>query len=188
MPTKLTNMKNFEKFNLFEYYYRSEHDILVSYKGPFDKHVLTAVGNYIKKVMETNPKVSKKIFKIFIELAQNIAYYSSEKNKLGNEQEAGVGSIVIVEFEDHYSFITGNVVNKDDIIPVIDKCNKINTLDKNGLREYKREMLKLPDSSHGGANIGLIQVAITSDNPLGIDVAPIDDTRAFFAVSAKVDK
>lgn len=181
-------MKEFEKFNLFEYYYRSKHDVLVSYKGPFDKQVLTAVGNYIKKIMETNPKVSKKIFKIFIELAQNIAYYSAEKNKLGNDEEAGVGSIVIVEFDDHYSFITGNIVKKDDIIPVIDKCNKINTLDKEGLRQYKREMLKLPDSAKGGANIGLIQVAITSDNPLGIDVASIDDERAFFAISAKVDK
>ncbi len=46
----------------------------------------------------------------------------------------------------------------------------------------------LPQREKGNANIGLIQVALTSANPLDIEVTLIDDNYSFFAITVKVDK
>ena len=39
-----------------------------------------------------------------------------------------------------------------------------------------------------GADIGLIQLAITSDNPLDIEITPIDDQCSFFTIRVKINK
>lgn len=173
--------------NLYDYHKMFEREVQVSYKGPFDKYILSVIGNYINVIIGRNPKISKKIFSIFIELAQNIAYYSAERSSL-NEDDSGIGSIVIAEYDDHYKFLTGNVVMNKDIVPIIEKCEIINSLDREELRKYKREQRNLPQGSKGSAHIGLIQVALTSCNPLDFEVTPINDEFSFFAITVKVDK
>jgi len=101
---------------------------------------------------------------------------------------AGEIALVIGEFDEHFTFITGNVVKNEDVIPLINKCEKINSLDREGLRQYKREMRGLPSDGRDGANIGLIKVALTSENPLDIEVTPIDNEFSFFSLSVKVLK
>lgn len=180
---------NHNKFNLFEYHNMLYQDIQLSYKGPFDKHILAAIGNYIKVIVRQSPKATKKVFSIFIELAQNISYYSAEMDKLANnDKETGVGTVVIGEVDSHYNFVVGNIVRNEDIIPVIDRCEVINSLNREELRRYKREQRNLPQGVHGGAHIGLIQVALTSGNPLGVDVTPISDDYSFFSLNVKIDK
>ena len=135
-----------------------------------------------------NPQASKKVFKVFIELAQNIAQYSAEKNIIGDFIGAGVGSLVIVEYPDYFQIVTGNVIKNESLGPVIDKCELINTLDKEGLRKLKRRHLKQNDANRSGADIGLIQLAITSDNPLDIEVRPIDKQFSFFTIRVKINR
>ena len=181
-------MEQNDKFNLVDYHFRSQDDVIVSYKGPFDKNAMNLIGNYIRGIISLNPKASKKVFKVFIELAQNIAQYSAEKNLIGDYIGAGVGSLVIVEYPDFFQLVTGNLIENDSLGPVIDKCELINTLDKEGLRKLKREQLKHNDTSRTGADIGLIQLAITSDNPLDIEVRPIDKQLSFFTIRVKINK
>ena len=94
----------------------------------------------------------------------------------------------LTEFDDYFLLVTGNLIKGESLNHVIDKCELINTLDKEGLRKLKREKLKQHDHSKNGANIGLIQLAITSDNPLDIEVKPIDDERSFFTIRVKINK
>jgi len=96
--------------------------------------------------------------------------------------------MVILETPNAYFFITGNSVYKKDLENLLEKCEKINSLDPSGLREYKRSQLGLPDSQKGGANIGLIQVALTASNPLNFQTYAIDDATSFFSVAVKIDK
>ena len=181
-------MEQNDKFNLVDYHFRSQHEVVVSYKGPFDKSAMEMIGSYIRGLISMNPQASKKVFKVFIELAQNISQYSAEKNIIGDYIGAGVGSLVIVDFKDYYQVVTGNLISNENLSPVIDKCELINTLDKEGLRKLKREQLKQNDSSRNGADIGLIQLAITSDNPLDIEVKPIDQNCSFFTIRVKINK
>ncbi len=182
------SMESLGTINLYDFHKAFNQKIQLSYKGPFDKHILAAIGNYIKTVLRSNPKVSKKVFSIFIELAQNIAYYSAEVNNFADEQETGVGTLVIGEFDQRYTFHAGNTVKNEDIVPVIDKCRVINSLDRQGLRKYKRELRNQPQGKRGGAHIGLIQVALTAANPLDIEVIPIDDEFSFFSLAVSIEK
>jgi hypothetical protein len=176
--------KKNKTFDLYEYNTRFSKDIQVSYKGPFDKHVLAVLGQYLRDVVGKNPQVSNKLFKIFIELAQNIAFFSGDMQ--GNS--VGSGILVIREDENYFYMHTGNPVITNDIYPIVEKCEIINSLDRDSLREYKREQRNLPRGQHGTAHIGLIQVALTSANPLEIDVTQIDEETSFFALTVKINK
>jgi hypothetical protein len=178
-----------DKFNLYDYHFRSKQNILLSYKGPVNKHVLSIMSSYIKDLLSYHEKISKKIFKIFVELAQNISIYSEERNKYGrNTEESGVGTIVIIETAKSFHLITGNLLKTSEVEGLRNKCEHINKLDVKELRSYKRSRLELPDSEKGGANVGLIHVAITSENPLDYEISKIDENISFFTLSVKVDK
>jgi len=179
-------MEHGKDFNLFEYNDLFSKEIQISYKGPFDKHVLSVIGNYIQIIIAKNSTISKRIFRIFIELAQNISFYSAEVSRIDNN--TGVGILLIRESEDKFYLHAGNRVLSEDVFPILDKCEVINSLDREGLRAYKREQRNLPRGIKGGAHIGLIQVALTSANPLDIKVTPIDDEYSFFSVTVTVEK
>jgi len=184
----MANLTVNEKFDLFSFHEKFNSNILLSYLGPFDKHILSGIGNYIKFIVSKNPTASKKIFKIFIELAQNIAYYSSERNTLSQESDIGIGTVVIEELVDYYLFATGNMVSKGDVEELVEKCDYINTLDRESLRQYKREQRNLPPGSKGCAHIGLITVALTSENPLEMQIKEMDEFNAFISIMVKIEK
>ena len=56
------------------------------YKGPFDKDILANISLQLRRRFAENPRMSAKLFSIFIELAQNIAYYSEESNFFYDEE------------------------------------------------------------------------------------------------------
>ncbi|NJM15085.1 MAG: hypothetical protein HC896_06665 [Bacteroidales bacterium] len=172
----------------YQYTKLFNEEIQVSYKGPFDSKVLALLGDYINVILGKDPEASRKIFKIFMELAQNISFYSAEITKLIDARNVGVGSLLIREKDDSYYFHVGNTVNTDDIIPIIEKCEYINTLDRDSLRHYKREQRNLPRGVKGGAHIGLIQVALTSTKPIDFEVVPIDNDYSFFSIMVEIEK
>ncbi len=173
-------------FDLYDLHNILEGKVLLSYKGPWDERILVSIGNYIRTINPDNPKISLKIFKVFMELAQNMSFYSAEFNKLDQDKKVGIGSMLIREENGCYFFYSGNVVNNKDIIPIIDKCNVINSLDRVQLREFKRKQRNLPRGEFGGANIGLIQIALTSDHPLDIKLTPITEETSFFSICVKI--
>ncbi len=180
-------METANKTNVFEYYKLFEKNVQLFYKGIFDKNILAAIGSYIKSIIAFNPTISRKLFSIFIELAQNISYYSAEKT-IFEGKEVGIGSVLITEDETLFEFASGNIVQTEDVDALIEKCDLINSLDRDSLREYKRQQRKLPQGPYDGAHIGLIQVALTSENPLDINISRIDDTYSFFSIIVKIDK
>ncbi len=182
-------MNNENYTNLYEQLNLFNKNIKISYKGPFDERILSSIGNYIEVILgNVEVNASRKLFKIFIELAQNIAYYSAEKKEIYASKEFGLGTMVISEYEKCFTFVTGNAVKNESIIELIEKCEFINTLDRESLRKYKREQRRINPGERGNAHIGLIQVALTSANPLDIEVSPIDDDTSYFSIAVKINK
>lgn len=159
--------------------------IRISYTGPFDAQVLSVMAKNIEFSLSDNPSVNKKMFKIFLELAQNISFYSQEKS---HKDEQGVGTLTIKEFEDHFLFATGNIIDHKDAEIVIERCQKINSLNRKELREFKRKARNYAQSKIGSGNIGLIQVALTSRNKLQYKTIPLERDESYYIVAAKIDK
>ncbi len=175
----------------------AKHDIIntmninsvsMSYTGPFDGQVLSVLAKNIEYSLSDRPTVNKKVFKIFLELAQNISYYSAEQERNRRGEEAGVGILTIQEFDDHFIFSTGNLVTNSQAEKISGKCEKINSLGREELREYKRVMRKLPAGAKGGGNIGLIQVVLTAGTPIEYALNRLDDDKFFYIVAIKILK
>lgn len=167
-----------------------EH-ILICYKGPFLDRVLTLLGEKINILISEDPRLNKKVFSIFIELAQNIAYYSEERHRDKNsgEKTFGKGTFIISEAENHYTLTSANFIKKSWVQEVLDKCEMINKLDMEGLRQLKRELRNRPrHEGQLGGNIGLVDIALKAGTSLNVDITSVDENFSFFSLSIDVPK
>jgi hypothetical protein len=177
-----------ELYRLFELYKILSENILISYRGPLDKKVLNLLGTNVKGLLNDKPIIAKKIFKIFVELAQNIALYSAEQQPGFDNELQGVGIILVKDLGSDYEFIAGNYIKNIDLHRFIEKSNHINAMHKEELRKFKREQLLLPDGESGGANIGLVQAVLLSDKPLQIHAEPYNEDSSFLVIGVKISK
>lgn len=167
---------------------RMVDNIAISYTGIFDTEILSVLAKEIEGTLSPDDRVNKKVFKIFIELAQNIAFYSLERETNSEGVDTGVGTMIIRNYGDHYVFSTGNKTTMENIIPVMEKCDNINSMSREKLREYRRLQRNMPAGEKGGGNIGLIQVALTASNPLEYSLIKCPDGAYFYIVSVRIDK
>lgn len=178
------------KLNILAFDENLEKDhIIVYYKGPFIDTVLASIGNRINEV-EMNPLLNKKVFSIFLELAQNVSYYSEEREHHEQKSKSyGRGSFLIYDWESHYSLTSANLIKKSWAAVITEKCKKINSLDVDALRQWKRELRSKPvQEGQLGANVGLIDMALKAGSPLEVDITPFDEDHNFFALSINVSK
>lgn len=180
-----------KKFSFFHHYLNLTHeDIIVSYKGPFSSTIMYEMSKEIQNRLVTDLVTGKKIYSIFIELAQNIFNYSSEINRFGVRKE-GIGSIVVTESAENYAVTAGNLVSSKSLPILIDKCQLINGSDRETLRRLKFEEKNREQGSNElskGAGVGLIHIALTSAEPLEVEFAELDEDTSFFAISVIVKK
>lgn len=179
--------------NLFKYYkVMRDKNIILSFKGTVSQEILVSIGSLIKDKLSREicqQRVTKKVFSIFIELAQNVLHYSAEKMSLGNDdKKAGMGIVVVSEDDDYYKITSGNLIKKSMIKQIVDRCNYINKLDSEELKIYFKEQRRLPRGDSVGGGIGLIDVARKSGYPLDFQINSIDEPHSFFVLSAKVEK
>ncbi|OQX25656.1 MAG: hypothetical protein BWK80_14480 [Desulfobacteraceae bacterium IS3] len=133
-------------------------------------------------------KTVKKVFSIFIELAQNIYLYSAKRAVVDNK-EVGVGIIVIEKSNNFYRIKSGNLIANTVIGPLVDKISHINSLEKDKLKDLYNQQLKSPrEKGKTGGGVGLITIVRKSGNPLGVILDTIDTDQTFIELSAKVDE
>ena len=163
--------------------------LTISYSGAFDGAVLSAFAKKVESNLSVNPKLNKKIFKIFVELAQNIALYSSDKVVTEDQTNFnGYGIFIIREYFDKFQLLAGNMAFKEDAGIASEKCEKINSLSREQLREFKRKLRKMPSAQKGGGNIGLVQIVLTANNNLDYQLIDVDPKHSFLIFSIEIPK
>lgn len=180
-----------KRLSVLDYEASLEKDhILIYYKGPFLDVVLASIGEKISIIIPDNPLLNKKVFSIFIELAQNIAYYSEERENHDEKNKSyGRGTFVISDGEEYYTLTSANMIKKEWAAEVTEKCEKINNLDTEELRKWKRELRTRPmRDGQLGANVGLVDIALKSGSKLDLEITPVDDKYSFFVLSIDVSK
>jgi len=176
-----------DEFNFYEYQIDDSH-VVFAYKGPLTDVLLANFSNDIRKRLHLNTekKVRKRIFAIFMELVQNVLYYSKEADSFDGGDK--VGAIIILREENHFKVMTGNRITKDAIPKLLEKAEKINSLDRDALRDYKRQQRAAPQEEESkGAGIGLIHVALTSDNTIEVNIQELGEDSAFYMVGVNID-
>jgi hypothetical protein len=165
--------------------------IIICYKGPFLDRVLALIGEKITLLIDDDPLVSKKVFSIFLEMAQNVAYYSEDRSSKTNnpDKTVGKGTFLITETDTHYTISSANLIKKSWEQEILDKCALVNSLDSDGLRKLKRELRSQPKKEdHVGGNIGLVDIALKASSPLHVDVSHVSEQHSYFVISIEVGK
>jgi len=148
---------------------KRDPESLVSYKGPITPSVIATITSQLRDKADISERVTNRLFSVFIELAQNMQYYSAEVIRYANEEEK-IGWIQIFERHDCYELNCGNVLDQAKVKKLADHCQKINQLNREELRTLKRERRRTKlDKAKKGAGIGLVQVAILAGNPLEVN-------------------
>lgn len=161
---------------------------ILSYKGPFYIELISVFGMNIRNLNDAYGNARKKLFKIFIELSQNVSNYSEDFHMVNNVQRIGVGELVLKEYENSYQFTTTNQVKKTDANILAERCELVNASDQLKLRELKREQRLNSPGEKFGARIGLIQAVMLSKNKLEYNIEDINNNYSYFSLTVTIDK
>lgn len=180
------------ELEMLEHYKKMrESNIVFDFRGAISQDILVEMVEMIKNKFSRNNEnsnVAKKIFSVFIEMAQNIAKYSAEKSHLdASNSEVGNGIIVLTEKDKEYTIISGNLVDERSLPFIIEHCKKINRMNNDELKQYYKNQLKTErKKDKDGAGIGLIDIVRKSGNPISYKISPVDDNNSFLVLSAKI--
>lgn len=140
-------------------------EIIQAKKGPWSHEDVEGFAYELETVLgdkEVKKGIVKRIFSLIIEALQNIRLHGY-KDETGEQ----VCFFFIAKNEEKFTVMTANLIHKDVINKVQTKIDKINTLDRAGLKEYYMETLTDGQrSSKGGAGLGFITVAMKAKNKL----------------------
>jgi hypothetical protein len=170
---------------LENFYELLSKEIIIAYRGTFEKSVLSVLIDNLESSLENNSILRRKFFKMFLEFAQNIAIYSAEQIQTSDSEQSGAGLLIIWQHNDNYMITTGNLVETKMMDYIYEKVTYINSLEREALRNYKREQYKLVESGER-SNLGLLQIALISGNEVVVNSKPVDDLHSFITISAEV--
>jgi len=151
------------------------------YLGKFENSVLGFATEILKGHMtqaaDTEGKKNKMSF-LMIESFQNILRYGV----LGRKENETSGEIFMVrKTSSSYYITTGNFVSNDNIAPMREKLERVNSLDAEDLKKLFLETLQNKKiSQQGGAGLGFMEMVRKTKEKLDFDFVEISPERSFF--------
>ena len=125
-----------------------------------------------------------------VECLQNICKHGSESGTNEGKSEGISWGIIMVGQQDNSYFVTtGNYINNNSVEGLKSKLLEINTLDKEGLKELYKLIIKTVDlSPKGGAGLGLVDIARKSGTKLEYDFEKINDFYSFYSLLIRIPR
>ncbi|PKP18987.1 MAG: hypothetical protein CVU05_12355 [Bacteroidetes bacterium HGW-Bacteroidetes-21] len=127
---------------------------------------------------EQSSKTKKRVYSILVECLQNITRHQDDT---GDESHESLGYFVLQKKSDKYYITTGNLIDKNNIDYIEKLIAKVNSLEKEELKAYYKEILEEGHfSQKGGAGLGLIDMAKKSGSKLQYYFRDISDAFSYF--------
>lgn len=167
-----------------------KHDLILIYEGEFSQEVTKSVLAMAERNMDSfgeSPGVKRKVFNVMVECLQNISKHAA--NYEPGRYAKNNALFMIGKNDEDYLITSGNAVDKPEVVNMIRKLTNINKLDKDGLKDLYKKIIKEPGlSEKGGAGLGFVDMARKSGCPLGYDFEEINDTLDFFSVKITIPR
>ena len=179
-------------FQVFDFYQIMQAQrVILAFKGDISQEVLISVGDLPKEKLsgeDAQQRIAQKVFFIFIELAQNIYRYSSERAVIDNKQ-VGTGVMLIREDQAHFTIFAGNMVTAEQASELHERCAAINQLGAEELKQAYKERLKQPrEDGKIGGGVGLISIVRKAGQPIDVQTTVLDEHRTFVVLSVQIHK
>ncbi|MFH2140946.1 MAG: SiaB family protein kinase [Bacteroidota bacterium] len=151
------------------------------YRGRFTQKITDSILSLTETNLdkeEESPKIKKRVYAIMVECLQNITRHQDDAE---DNDPKNFGIFVIQKQEAKYFITTGNLVEKKNIDQIKSLIEKINSLEKEELKDYyKKVLIEGSLSDKGGAGLGLIDMARKSGNKLIYNFKDISDIYSYF--------
>lgn len=167
-----------------------DNHIILSFKGEINSDIISMVLQIMESKLDAVQEkgtVKKRIFNILVECMQNL-YHHAEAEDL--EDSSRRAAMLELFFDDEYYYITsGNYIKKEEVERLRDRIDRVNSLDKDDLRAYYREILDNNKiSNKGGADLGMIDMAKKSGQKLDYEFSDVNEKVSFFGLKVKIGK
>ena len=167
-----------------------ENNISLVYDGEVNHKVMYAFTELTSKELDLKDEdntVRRKVFNVMVESLQNISKHAECIEKKTRNYRKGI--LLISEDKQTYNITTGNVIKANQSKLISEKIDKINSKNKEELRELFKEKLSTGRiSKKGGAGLGFIDIAKKSGNKLEYHFEKINDEYSFFIFNSKISK
>jgi hypothetical protein len=161
---------------------------MLIYQGVFTVDLISMLGNQIRLHPDHDNILLQRIFKVFIELSQNVSYYSIETVEIKPGVTCGSGWISVQSRDNYYRVTTGNLIKPEHGPKLSTYCQEINALDEESLKTLKRKTRAEAMVRDTNAQIGLIQTGLISGNKLDFAISADGTGMGFFRISAVINK
>ena len=178
-------MEEFDNHSLFNLHRSiiNEHMEFL-YKGNITVDVVNILLQIVKNKFnefKIDYSLQKRIYNIAVECLENV----SDHGVSGSD----IDSIFLIGKVDGVFIIgTGNIINNNVTNSLESSLNKINTLDREGLKLiYKEKMTEQLGSDSNDAGLGLIDIALKANNKLDYQINPVNAGQDFFSFQVKIN-
>ncbi len=164
-------------------------EVILEYKGEIVFDTIDWLLNRLKNLpayQNIGKSVQKKVYSVFVECVDNL-YKHRITDPLSINDEKILPYIILTREDDKYIISTGNVVTNDSIKELSDNLKEINQHDRIGLKSSYAEIVnKDIISDEDGAGLGLITIALKTENKIKYEFKSIDDKYSYFKMDISI--
>ncbi|MCK6616635.1 MAG: SiaB family protein kinase [Cyclobacteriaceae bacterium] len=164
--------------------------LILVYQGDFTQETTKSILAMAERNLDSSGEessIKRKVFNVMVESLQNIVKHSDE---LVDGQTRSHAAIFLIGKEaNRYSIMSGNPIRKVNVDKLKAALDKINSLDKDGLKDLYKEIIKNTTiSEKGGAGLGFVDMARKSGAKLEFAFPEMNAEYCFFCLKVNVPR
>ena len=167
-----------------------EQKLILVYQGEFTQESTKSILAMAERNLDTSGEdssIRRKVFNVMVEALQNIVKHSDELVDGTIRNHSAI--FLIGRDENQYSILSGNPIRKTNITNLKAALEKINNLDKDGLKDLYKEIIKNTTiSEKGGAGLGFVDMARKSGKKLEYLFPDMNNDYAFFCLKVNISR
>ena len=168
-----------------EYKQSEDKKIILSNFGDLSEDDVDSILMMVENKLESHGEprmLIKKIFTVVVESLQNIRIHASR-----TDSAKDTSFIIITKENGDYKVIVANLADNDIVESTKQKLIKVTGLNERALKKMYMNSLAMGKlSAKGGAGLGILTIALKSDNNLKFNFERINDDLTFFNMDIRV--
>lgn len=165
-------------------------NLILVYEGEFTQETTKSILAMAERNLDSSGEesaIKRKVFNVMVEALQNIVKHSDEL--VDGEVRSHAAIFLIGKDKNRYSIMTGNPIRKGNVEKLTQALNHINSLDKDGLKELYKDIIKNTTiSEKGGAGLGFVDMARKSGEKLEFAFPEMNSEYCFFCLKVNVPR
>jgi len=165
-------------------------NLILVYQGDFTQESTKSILSMAERNLDSSGEdssIKRKVFNVMVEALQNIVKHSDEL--IDGQVRSHAAIFLIGKEANRYSIMSGNPVRKANVDKLTKNLEHINGLDKDGLKELYKEIIKNTTiSEKGGAGLGFVDMARKSGGKLEFEFPAMNAEYCFFCLKVNVPR